>query len=441
MKNRFASNISWIFFGNAVHAALQFALNIICARAFGTDDYGLINYGASLIALFSAASMLGLNGVITRFLAEDEDKAGELLGSGIVARTVCAVISIIALQLIAALSGQSDAQIRVIVLCQSFQILFASADLLVYWFRFRNEARTVALIRLGAFFISAIWKLAAVLHFHDLVLYVVGTALETAMFALFQLLCFRKSYGQYRLSFSWDVFRRMIAVSYPFIFSALLITVYGQTDKVMLKNMLSNSSVGLYSAALTLAGAISILPNALIEGFRPSIMSYRLTSRENYRCRIQQLYGLVFWICVAYGLVITVFARWILLKVYGADYVPASSALALVVWYTSFSYFGAINSIYMVAEDKARWVQITTLAGAAMNFLMNITLIPSMGINGAALASLITQFFTNFVMLAIIPALREAFVLAVEGMALRGFRGWNLNELKTMLRKQPEEKV
>jgi Na+-driven multidrug efflux pump len=51
---------------------------------------------------------------------------------------------------------------------------------------------------------------------------------------------------------------------------------------------------------------------------------------------------------------------------------------------------------------------------------LNYLLIPSLGIVGAALASLLTQFVANFVLLMIIPPLRGAFVLAVEGMTLKG---------------------
>ena len=44
--NVFKKNLSWIMFGNVAHAILQYLINILCARAFGTSDYGLINYAA-----------------------------------------------------------------------------------------------------------------------------------------------------------------------------------------------------------------------------------------------------------------------------------------------------------------------------------------------------------------------------------------------------------
>ena len=429
MNSKFTRNLSWIFFGNIAHAILQFLLNIVCARAFGTNDYGLINYGASLIVFFTALGTLGFHGVITRFFAEEEDKVGELIGTTIFSRVVLSIISIILLQIIIFFSGNADSQIRLIVFCQSLQILFASSDIYMYWFRFRSEAKTVAIIRLVAFFIAAIWKLVAILLCHSIVLYVIGVSFETGFFTFFQGGWFRKKYRHYKLKYSNETFKKILKISYPFIFSALLVTIYGQTDKIMLKSMLSNTAVGLYSVSLTLAGAISIIPNALIEGFRPDIMSFRITEPQKYRQRMQQLYGLVFWVSIAYCLFITVFARPIVLLLYGEQYIEAVPSLSLVVWYTSFSYFGSINNVYMVAENKTKWVQLSTLVGALINVILNFTFIPFMGIIGAALASLLTQFLTNFIMLMIIPTLRGAFKLIIEGITLQGFKGTSITAL------------
>ena len=289
MNSRFARNLGWIFFGNIAHAVFQFLLNIICARAFGANDYGLINYGASIIAFFTAIGTLGFNCVVTKFFAEDEEKAGEILGTGYYARLALSVLSIMLLQVLVSVGRKPDLQIRVIILCQSFSILFASSDLFVYWYRYRNEAKTVAIIRLIAFFIAAIWKLVAILIYHSIVLYVIGVSLETGFFTAFQRLWYKKLYRQYKFVFKLETLKRLLKISYPFIFSSLLVTVYGQTDKVMLKNMLSNTAVGLYSVSLTLAGAISIIPTALMDGFRPDIMTSRIADQKKYSTRCQKL--------------------------------------------------------------------------------------------------------------------------------------------------------
>lgn len=54
-----------------------------------------------------------------------------------------------------------------------------------------------------------------------------------------------------------------------------------------------------------------------------------------------------------------------------------------------------------------KYLTFINLSGAALNVILNFILIPLMGINGAAFASLITQIFTNVITGFIIKDLRE----------------------------------
>lgn len=418
MKNRFIKNLSWIFVGNIVHAILQFSLNIYVARILSTSDYGLINYVASLIAFFISVGTLGFNGVITQKFAEYEENAGEYLGSAILARILFSLFSVISLQIIVHISEPDNKLLHIIVLCQSLTVVFSSFDLIMYWFRYKSQANVIAILRLAAFMFSAIWRVAALTVQKSVTFYVLGTSSEIVLFSVFMLWAYIK-YSPYKFTYSVKTIKKLFVVSYPFISSAILVTIYGQTDKIMLKSMLDSSSVAYYSVSLTLAGAISIIPAALIEGFRPDIMSFKIKDEQMYQKRLRQLYGIVFWLCTAYCLFITIFAKPIILLLYGEKYLPAVPALAIIVWYTSFSYFGAINNMYLVAEKKTKWVQVITLFGAVINIILNAVLIPILGILGASVASLITQVVSNFGIQSLIPQLRGNFKLIIEGILLK----------------------
>ena len=416
MNTKFKRNMSWIFFGNIVHAIFQYLLNIYIARVFTTNDYGLINYATSLIAFFTSIGTLGFNGVITKKFSDDERKAGEYIGSAIVARQFFAVVAIVVLQIIVRGATGVDAILPQIVFYQSLAMLFGPFDMVVYWYRYKYAAHKVAITRLFAFFISAGWRIVAVAVFKNISAYVLGVTLESVLFGVFLAVEYKKEYPQNKLSFSGKTVKGLLLISYPFISSALLSTIYGQTDKIMLKAMMSNEAVAMYSVAMTLAGAISIIPQALIEGFRPDIMKFRQDNMHMYRRRLKQLYACVFWICVMYCVGVTIFAKWIVLFLYGEKYLAAVPSLSLIVWYTTFSYFGAINNIYMVAENKSKWVQVTTLVGAITNVVLNALLIPGLGVVGAAMASLVTQIIANFALLYFIKPIRENFYLILQAV-------------------------
>lgn len=417
----FKKNLSWIFVGNILHALGAFALNVLVARQLGTEKYGLVTYGLALVTFATSVCNLGLDAVITRFFAEDEKSFPTYLGSGIAARLIVSTIGIIALQIIVAVSGSSDSRLQLLVLAQSSSLVYGSFDLVIYWFRYKYRADIPSILRMVAFAVSGICQVFAVVITSDVVLYAVSYAAETGIYTLLTLIAYWKIWRK-GLNFSLPKLKQMFALSVPFIFSSILSTVYGQTDRVMLNAMAGSNAVAYYSVSATLAGAISIIPIALIEGFRPCVMESKFVDGVMYRRRLSQLYAAVFWICIAYCLFITAFAEPIIRLMYGDEYLPAVPALSLIVWYTSFSYFGSINNVYMVAEGKTKWVSILTGCGALINIVLNLAFIPDFGIVGASAASLATQVITNFLLFGAIPGLREGFKLMLNGIALRGIR-------------------
>lgn len=411
-------SISWIFFGNVLYSLFKFLLDAFVARLLSLNDNGMLGYATSLIEVATALSSLGFASIITREFVENENKAGESLCSCILSSSMVALVAIAALQVIVRVSAPGEPMLHIIVLLQSSSTLFSALSLFVYWFRYKNKANVVAVLRLVAFGISALWRVLVLLLNGGLVHYAIGLASETLLFGAFLAIAFFRSYDG-SFNFSFGRVKKVLKSSYPFIFSAMLTTIYGQTDKIMLKSMLDNSSVALYNASMRLACALSMIPSSLIEAFRPVVMSLKHKDEGMYLKRFRQLYAVVFWFSVAYGVFVTLFAKYIILIIYGEKYIGAVPSLSLIVWFTAFSYFGSINNMYMVSEYKSKWVQITTLSGAVANVVLNYALIPYMGIVGAALASLLTQFITNFAMMWIVKDLRPGFKNMIRGIAIR----------------------
>lgn len=420
-KNALFKNISWIFVGNMFYALFHFLLGIYTANQLTLNDNGVLNYAKSYISIFSVLAGFGFSSMMTRFFAKDEAHAGDYLCTGIVSQTIGSIAAIVIMQVIVRALNPGEGLLYSVVLVQSTSISFSSLTLFIYWFQYKNKSHITTILRITTFLISAAWRIVALSVCHDLMFYVYGVVAETLLYGIGLWICYARHYhASFRCSLRR--FKDMLKASYPFITSGLLGILYSQTDTLMLKGMMDNAAVALYSVSLTLAGAISTLPMTLIEGFRPEIMQKREEDIDYYRHRFRQLYGLIFWGSMAYCLVVTLFAKEIILLLYGQKYIEAAPVLSLIVWYSTFTYYGSANNMYMVAEDKSKWVQVTTLIGGIINVALNYFLIPQLGVMGAALATLITQFTSNFVVMAVVPSLRPGFKLMIEGIALHWIR-------------------
>ncbi len=432
LNTRLRKNVSWIFIGNVLHSLLGLLFGMYVARKLSLNDNGLVQYASSVTAFVSCIVGLGFSSLITREFAAHEEDAGDYLCSCILTQCGTGTIAILLLQIFVTITSPDEPVLRWLILANSLSMVLGSPNILVYWFRYNNRADKVAVVRLLAFCLCAVVKVVVLEMELGMIAYIYSSLVETLLFSLFLIKMYREQKCR-SFRYSFKIVKSMVKVSYPFIFSALLVTIYAQTDKVMIKSLMDNESVALYTVAAHLAGAISSIPSTLIEGFRPEVMESRIKDRSLYLKRFRQLYAIVFWASIAYCLVVSVFSRQILVILYSKKYLGAVDALALVVWYSAFSYMGSINNMYMVAEDKQIWVTITTLIGALANVICNYAFIPIWGIMGAALASLITQFFANFVTFGLIPSLRPGFKLMLQGILLKDV---GLKELVSEFRKK-----
>jgi O-antigen/teichoic acid export membrane protein len=203
-----------------------------------------------------------------------------------------------------------------------------------------------------------------------------------------------------------------------------MVTIFAQTGTIMLKHFVSNAATGYYSAAVTCAGLTNFVFVAIIDSFRPSIFESKKISSEAFEDKLVSLYSIITYLSVAQSVVLSVFAPLVTTILYGEAYAPTASVLRILIWYTIFSYMGTIRNIWLLAEEKQKYLWVINLLGAVANIVMNLIFIPLWNIAGAALAALLTQIFTNVILGFIIRPIRRNNVLI-----LRGFNPANLIKL------------
>ena len=192
--------------------------------------------------------------------------------------------------------------------------------------------------------------------------------------------------------------------------------VFTQTDKVMLKIMLDDAATGYYSAAVTCAGVSSFVFSAIIDSARPTIFQSAKLCKEQFELNMTRLYSVVIYLSLAQSLFMTILARPIINLLYGNQYTATANVLRLVVWYTTFSYIGAVRGIWMLAEEKQKYLLVANVFGALANVIVNAILIPRYGMFGAAFASIATQFFANIGIGYIIRPIQRNNILVVRAL-------------------------
>ena len=221
---------------------------------------------------------------------------------------------------------------------------------------------------------------------------------------------------------SFKIGKKMLNKSKYYIISTMMVTIFAQTDKIMLKMMLDNSSVGYYTAGITCATMFAFVFAAILDSFRPTVFEAKKKSNEAFQEQMKKLYSILIYFSLLICLLSTIFSPLIIKIMYGKEYSLAIPVLRVVVWYTTFSYLGSARNIWVMAEEKQKYLWIMNLSGAIINIILNLILIPVYNIVGAAIASLITQIFTNIIIGFIIKPIRENNKLMIQALDIRNLK-------------------
>ena len=428
LKNRVFKNASWIIGCKVGQMIINLVVGMLTARYLGPSNYGVINYAASIVAFVTPIMQLGMNNILVQEIVNGPEKEGETLGTAITMSVCSSLLCIVGVVAFVNIANAGEHETILVCLLYSFVLVFQAFEMIVYWFQAKLLSKYTSIMMFAAYVVVAAYKIYLLVTEKNVYWFAAAQAIDAALIAIGCIIIYKKLGGQ-KLSFSKAAAKRMFSKSHFYIVSSMMVTIFAQTDKIMIKLMLNNEETGYYSAALTVAALSSFVFTAIVDSMRPTIFESKNQSEAEFEYRLILLYSIVIYLSLAQCLVMTALANPIIRFLYGAQYMPAASALQIGVWYTTFSYLGMVRNIWILAENKQKYLWQINLSGALANVVLNYLLIPIMGINGAALASLITQFFTNVIVGYIIKPIRKNNAIMLRGL--------NPNILLALIKKKP----
>lgn len=415
MLNKTFKNTLWIISGQIIQMAISFLITMATVRYLGPEKYGILNYTASYLAIISSFCTLGLNSIIVKELVSNRNQQGEILGTCLILRFLSSLISCAAIIIIIYITNNLNFTLVLISILQSVNIIFETTDFINSWFQSDLNSKYVSIVKIFACLLAAIYRIIILILKKNLYWFAFATSIEMIFVSLLLGWTYKRNNGP-KLYFSKSLGYELLSKSKHLIISGLMISLYAQMDKVMLGKMIDQTSVGLYSAAVYITNLWSIIPNAIIDSARPSISEAKTHNNQLYLKRLRILYAVIFWLGVLFSIFIQIFGKPILLILYGKNYLPGLNAFKIVSWTSIFAYLGTARSIYIVNENKFKYEKYIALIGCLSNIILNYFFIKSMGIDGAAIATLITQFITNIISQFIIPRMRENGMLILQGI-------------------------
>jgi len=196
--------------------------------------------------------------------------------------------------------------------------------------------------------------------------------------------------------FNFATVKKLLQDSWSLILVGLAITIHMRIDQVMIKEMLGDYELGIYSVGLRLSELWYFFPALITSSIFPAIVNAKKNNEILYLQRLQSLYKLMAWSGIAIAISITLLSDWLVVFLYGDTYQAAGKVLAIHVWTVVFVFLGVAGGKWMIVENIQIYANYFVITGLLVNIVGNLILIPIYGVVGAAVSILASQVTSSY---------------------------------------------
>jgi len=420
---RAASNFGWLAVERVVRFGFGTGVGLLVARHLGPDRFGTLSYCVALTTLLGVLPGLGLDAILRRQLVREPGRAAEWLLGALGLRAAVGLGLIVGVLTAAragwGLKGEEPGTVAVLALLLLQPALFVPEP----WLQAGLHGRSVALVQIGALAVAGAVRLRLIAVDAPLAAFAWVLVAEMAVTAAgFWLASRRLGVAWVASRPTWSTARRLLGEAWPLLGASVAVAVYMKIDEVMLRHLAGPEAVGVYAAAVKLSELGYFVPTALAASVLPALLRVRADAAE-YARRQQQYYDLSAGLAYGFAVPCTLLAPWLVAWAYGERYAGAAPILAVHAWAAAFVFLGVARAQWLVNEGLTRFYLAATCAGAGVNVLLNLLLIPRWGGVGAAWATVAAQALASWLVSYLHPAVRPTAAMQTRALLLP-LRGW-----------------
>lgn len=204
-----------------------------------------------------------------------------------------------------------------------------------------------------------------------------------------------------KISFNFQILKECLKYAIPLLPHTLFTWAMLTINKVLLNNLDSTATAGIYDIGFIFANLINILAWAINQAYVPWFFD-KMKEKANtssqivkFACDATIFYGFC-------GFLLALFSKEIL-PIFVTD---AFNSATLIVPILAFAY--VFNGLYyffvnplFYNKKTTKYVSLCTIVSAIINVALNLILIPEFGIIGSAIGTLVALFFSSVLALLI----------------------------------------
>lgn len=406
-----AYSIQSVFKGAAIYTigqfftkAFGFFLIPIYTRFLTPSDYGIIGYLQVVLQLISTILMFGFYGAQTRYYYEFKEDKKKL---GIFLFSINFYLFNILLVLCFTLSYFGDTfyslfkiknitfypYLPIVIWTSFFQIL---NQMVISFYLATKQYKKCAWLQFVQFALMTGIVILFIVYFKEGAIgklkgHLFGQILFTLLF-----------YIGYAKNFTWrfnkQYLRYALSFGVPIVFHLLAGVMHNSIDRFILEKFVSLEQLGIYTLGYQIGMLMSIVVISVNRAWQPNYFEF-MSTNDNIGTYFENRRALAFWITFIGTLCIAgiMWAKEFVILLTPPTFHNSAGIVPIIIFGYFFQglYFFAGSPIFYF--KKTKFMPFLTGSAAFLNIILNLLFIPSIGIYGAAIATLISYIFMSIV--------------------------------------------
>lgn len=407
---KMTQNFAWLFLDKVLKMTVVMAINIWAYRYLGPENVGIWNYAIAFVTILTPLANLGIDGIVVRDIVNNPLRKNELIGASFMVKLLGSLFMTLFAILMIYFRRPDDVQMMYYVFIIASSNVFLAFDAIDLYNQSQLKSKFTVLSKSIGYLTCAVVKIFLIVWGMSLEWFVWMQFAENAIGALFLVLWYKKSgekISTWKLDFTTA--KDLLSQSWPLILTAGMMFVQQNIDQIFLGDWVSEYELGQFSTAAKLIALFGFIPMIIQSTVAPELAKAKSHSNALFMLKMNKVYQIMFVVSVSLIAFCVFFGKWIVVLLYGQEYVQAGALMALMSIRLVFVNYGVAKALYITNFNLFRYFLLTGVVGATINIALNFYLIPIYESTGAIWASIISLLISIIIIDFFNPHTRQNF--------------------------------
>ncbi|MCK4830352.1 flippase, partial [bacterium] len=400
----------WSFISLATASVAHLLLRIVLGRELGPSGLGLYTLVFTIYMFGMQFAAFGIGAALTKYIAEyydNQQKIKEFVSSGIIGSIVSGSVMGVLLYLLSGLisiqffhSPEMTELLKITTFCFPFiamqKAVIGTLNGLrkMKWYAVVNIVQNVAVLVVTL--VLVLWLNMGVRGA------VIGFVAPTIVVGVLSLILVRGYFTAGPVVMT-PILKELSRFGFYIVLANSIGMINMQIDSLMVGHFMNETEVGYYAVAIVFMQGVILLPQVVQRVTTPTIATYYgKRDFEQIRKLIKNTMFRTFIGILCISVILAIFGKFLITVFFTEEFLPAYiPMLILLIGYSICAPVGSVGST-LSSIGKVNIVFKMTALCASINTILNLVLIPSFGLIGAASATSISQIITLLIHLSFI---------------------------------------